>query len=195
MTVATVPQQTAPRTGPEVKQITGEEMLTMGDIGPCELIDGRIVRMNPTGLQHGNIEIALGSALRDFVRRRQLGRVVGGEVGIYTRRNPDRVRGADIAFVSRERLSEKSPKGFLKVAPELVVEIISPGDRWQDVRQKLDEYFAIGVQRVWIVEPDNRAVLVYRSVTEMSKLGEGDTLLGEGILEGFVLPVVEIFEE
>ena len=194
MTVATIPQQTVPRTRPRAQQITGEELLAMGDVGPCELIDGRIVRMNPTGLQHGNIEIALGSALRDFVRKRQLGRVVGGEVGIYTRRNPDRVRGADIAFVSQERLAEKSPKGFLKVAPELVVEIMSPSDRWQDVRQKLDEYFAIGVQRVWIVEPDNLTVLVCLSSTEMRKLGEADLLIGEGVLDGFSLPVAELFE-
>ena len=167
----------------------------MGDIGPCELIDGRIVRMNPTGLQHGDIVIALGSALRDFVRKRQLGRVVGGEVGIYTRREPDRVRGVDIAFVSRERLADKPLKGFLKVAPELVVEIISPTDRWQNMRDKLEEYFAIGVHRVWIVEPETRAVLVYRSVTEMNRLGEGDVISGEGVLEGFSLPVSELFEE
>ena len=195
MTVATIPQQTAPRTTPKARLITGEELLAMGDIGPCELIDGRIVRMNPTGLQHGNIEIALGSALREFVRKRGLGRVVGGEVGIYTRRNPDRVRGADLAFVSRERLAEKSPQGFLKVAPELVVEIISPTDRWQYMRDKLEEYFAIGVHRVWIVEPDNRDVLVYSASTEMRKFGEGDMLMGEGVLDGFILPVAELFEE
>jgi Uma2 family endonuclease len=195
MTVTTIPQQTAARTRTRAKQITGEELLAMGDIGPCELIDGRIVRMNPTGLQHGDIVIALGSALRDFVRKRQLGRVMGGEVGIYTRRNPDRVRGADIAFVSRERLAANPSKGYLKVAPELVVEVVSPTDRWQDMRQKLEEYFAIGVHRVWIVEPESRDVLVYRSVTEMRKLGEADLLTGEGVLEGFSLSVAELFEE
>ena len=151
--------------------------------------------MNPTGLQHGDIVIALGAALRDFVRKRQLGRVVGGEVGIYTRREPDRVRGADIAFVSRARLGDKPQKGFLKVAPELVVEIISPTDRWQNMRDKLEEYFAIGVHRVWIVEPDNRDVLVYSASTEMRKFGEGDMLMGEGVLDGFTLPVAELFEE
>jgi Uma2 family endonuclease len=137
----------------------------------------------------------LGSALRDFVRKRQLGRVVGGEVGIYTRRDPDRVRAADIAFVSRERLADKPLKGFLKVALELVVEIISPTDRWQNMRDKLEESFASGVHRVWIVEPETRAVLVCRSVTEMNRLGEGDAINGEGVLEGFSLLVSELFEE
>lgn len=167
----------------------------MGDIGPCELVDGRIVRMNPVGVQHGDIQIALGAALRAFVRKQRLGRVIGGEVGIYTRRRPDRVRGADIAFVSQERLAGSTTKGYLQIAPELVVEIVSPTDRWQDMRQKIEEYFAIGVQWVWIVEPDHRDVLVYSSSTAMRKFGESDTLTGEGVLEGFSLPVAELFEE
>ena len=83
--------------------ITGEELLAMGDIGPCELIDGRIVHMHPTGMNMALIEFNLGSELRAFVRQRNLGRVTGGEVGIYIRRRPDRIRGADIAFVSADR--------------------------------------------------------------------------------------------
>ena len=151
--------------------------------------------MNPTGLQHGDIVIALGLHSETSCAQHKLGAVVGGEIGIYTRREPDRVRAADIVFVSRERLADKPLIGFLKVAPELVVEIISPTDRWQNVRDKLEEYFAIGVHRVWIVEPETRAVLVYRSVTEMNRLGEGDVINGEGVLEGFSLPVSELFEE
>lgn len=177
---------------PETKLITGEELLEMGDIGPCELIDGRIIPMTPAGGEHGFLESELAWHLRSFVMKQKLGWVMGGEVGIYTRRNPDRVRGADIAFISKERLPEP-PKGFLEVAPELVVEIVSPGDRWEDVRQKLEEYFAIGVQWVWIVEPENRAVLVYRSLSEMQKFGEEDTLKGEGVLEEFELPVASLF--
>ena len=63
------------------------------------------------------------------------------------------------------------------------------------MRDKLEEYFAIGVHRVWIVEPDNRDVLVYSASTEMRKFGEGDMLMGEGVLDGFILPVAELFEE
>jgi Uma2 family endonuclease len=195
MTVSTALRSNATIPKPRPRRITGEELLAMGDIGPCELVDGRIVHMNPVGVQHGDIQIALGAALRAFVRKQRLGRVVGGEVGIYTRRRPDRVRGADIAFVSQERLAGSTAKGYLSTAPELVVEIVSPTDRWQDVRRKIEEYFAIGVQWVWIVEPDHRDVLVYSSSTEMRKFGEGDILTGEGVLEGFSLPVAELFEE
>ncbi|MFZ1265293.1 MAG: Uma2 family endonuclease, partial [Anaerolineae bacterium] len=101
-----------------VKPITGEELLALGDIGPSELIDGRIVTMTPTGSEHGLIESNLTTELRFFLRQRRLGWVAGGEVGIYTRRNPDRVRAADIAFISTSRLAQPV-KGYLTVAPDL----------------------------------------------------------------------------
>jgi len=195
MTIATSPRSTAISPNPRTRRITGEELLAMGDIGPCELIEGKIVPMTPTGGEQGVIESNLSRHLGNFVVDRKLGKVMNGEVGIFTRRRPDSVRGADIAFVSRERLADRPAKGFLTVAPELVVEIVSPSDRWQEMRQKIEEYFAIGVQRVWIVEPDNRDVLVYSASTEMRKLGEGDLLTGEGVLEGFSLPVAQLFEE
>ncbi len=81
------------------------------------------------------------------------------------------------------------------MAPDMVVETISPGERWQDVRQKVEEYFAIGVRWVWIVEPDNRAVLVYRSSTEMQKFDRKDALVGEGVLQGFRLSLASLFGE
>src|ERR671932_216210 len=117
MSVATPPLET--------KLITGEELLEMGDIGLCELIDGRIVPMSPTNSEHGFVEFTMGSALEQFVRPRKLGWVMGVEVGIYTRRNPDRVRGADVAFISRQRMPKRPRRAFLEVAPELVIEVIS----------------------------------------------------------------------
>ena len=173
--------------------ITGDELLALGDIGPCELIDGRIVRMSPTGGEQGTIEVALTARLHSWVSERRIGWVLGGEVGIYTRRNPDRVRGADAAFVSRKRLPTRPGRKFLDVAPELVVEVLSPDDRWQDVRHKIEEYFGIGVERVWVVEPENRAILVYRSADESERLKEGDALEGYGALEGFRLSVADLF--
>lgn len=177
----------------QTRLITGEELLAMGDIGPCELIDGEVVPMSPTGGVHGRIEMRLGRWLDVFVDEHDLGWVLGGEVGIYTRRNPDRVRGADVAFWSHERLPEGPPPGFLDVAPELVVEVVSPNDRWQDIREKIEEYFAIGVDRVWVVVPRTRSVLVYESPTTLRQFKEGDVLEGEGVLEGFTLPIARLF--
>lgn len=179
----------------ELKLISGEELLAMGDIGPCELIDGRIMPMSPTGGEHSYLESFISAELTHFVKPTKLGWVLTGEVGIYTRRNPDRVRGADIAFISKVRSPRRPARGFLTVAPELVVEIMSPDDRWQDVRQKIEEYLAIGVLWVWIVEPDNRAVLIFEAGAEMRPLGETDTLQGHGILAGFELPLTDLFGE
>ncbi len=177
---------------PKEKLITGDELLRMGDIGPCELIDGRIIHMTPTGEEHGMIESNLVHDLRAFARQHKRGRVSSGEVGIYIRRKPDRIRAADVAFVSAGRLTGLS-KGFLDVAPELVVEIMSPDDRWQAMREKLADYFSIGVERVWVVEPQSRKVLVYSSTTQVAELDEDDTLRGEGALEGFAMPVADLF--
>ncbi|HYN87752.1 MAG TPA: Uma2 family endonuclease [Ardenticatenaceae bacterium] len=177
----------------ETKLITGEELLAMGDIGPCELIDGEIVRMSPTGGRHAVVELRFGRRLASFVEDRGIGWVATGEVGIYTRRNPDRVRGADIACWSKEQLPDGLPEGFLEVAPFLIVEIMSPSDRWLDVREKLQEYFAIGVEQLWIVERENRTVLIYHSPTEMRQLGGEDILVGDGLLEGFSLPLASMF--
>ncbi len=174
--------------------LTGDELLEMGDIGPCELIDGRIVAMPPAGVEHGILEFDVGSRLRDFVTKRNLGWVTGGEAGIYVRRNPDRLRGMDVAFISKTRHPAR-PRKFLEVAPELIVEIVSPTDRWSDVLEKLEEYFAIGVDRVWIVDPASKTVRVFRSSVSFVKLSEVDTLRGDGVLEGFELPLRELFAE
>jgi Uma2 family endonuclease len=182
-------------TPPQTKLITGAELFAMGDIGPCELIDGRIVSMPLTGQKHGMIELNIASELRAFVRRYKLGWVMTGEVGIYTRYNPDRVRGADVLFISTERAPGGPQQGFMTIAPELVVEVLSPTDRWRELQEKIAEYFAVGVEWVWVVVPTSRTVLVYRSSTDAEQLGEGETLQGEGILAGFTLSVAEIFAE
>ena len=102
------------------------------------------------------------------------------------------MRAADIAFISTSRLAQPV-KGYLTVAPDLVVEIMSPDDRWQDLREKLAEYFAIGVTWVWVVEPSARKVLVFRSPTTLEEFGEDDTLTGEGVLAGFAVKVADLF--
>jgi Uma2 family endonuclease len=186
----TVQMVTAPT---ETTLMTGEELLAMGDIGPWELIDGTVVPMGPTGGRHGIIESRLGSALSAFVQQQNLGCVLTGEVGIYIRRNADRVRGADIVFLLRERWPEGPPEGFLEGAPDLVVDIMSSNDRWQEVRQEVAEYFSIGVRWVCIVEPENRAVPVFRSSTDFQPCGTEEILVGEDTLEGCSLPVASLF--
>jgi Uma2 family endonuclease len=175
--------------------ISGEELARMGDLGRCELIDGRIVRMGPANYRHGFIELRVAAALDAFVRPRRLGKVLTGDVGVYTRRDPDRVRGADVLFISAETLSRHTGAAFLRVAPELIVEVLSPEDRAMDTTQKLREYFSIGVRLIWVIDPSAHVVFAHRSVTEVRELKEGDRLTGEEVLPGFEIPVAEVFEE
>src|SRR3972149_9666738 len=177
-------------------RVTGEELRALGDIGPCELIEGRIVPMSPTGYAHARCEVRFGRYLDAFVSQNRLGQVIGGEVGIYTHRNPDTVRAADVAFISNERYArQKKAAGFLEVAPELIVEILSPDDRWSEVTTKLHESFSIGVRLVWITDPNAKIVYAYRSLTDMREFQESDTLTGDAVLPGFSLPVASLFEE
>ena len=175
--------------------ITGEELAAMGDIGPCELIDGRIVTMTPAGDDHGGIEHAIDMEIGPFVRARKLGKMRVGEVGIYIRRNPDRVRAADVLFISNERYAQKSSSGFLDVAPDLIVEVVSPHDRWSAIMQKLRDYFSIGVRLVWVVNPNTRSVFAYRSLTDVREFAETDDLPGDDVLPGFAVRVSQFFEE
>ena len=184
---------TAQPTETTTRLVTGAELLAMGDIGPCELIDGEIVRMSPTGEVHGYLESRLTFFLYRFNQDAQAGWVLGGEVGIFIRHNPDRIRGADLAFWSKEKLPNGPSTGFSETAPDLVVEILSPTDRWAEMRQKLDDYFSIGVSTVWIADPQEETVFDYRSATQRTALRTGDTLVGTGPLTGFTLSVAELF--
>lgn len=176
--------------------ITGEELARIHGLGACELIDGRIVPMTPTSPEHGRVEGNVFRALDAFVRPRRLGKVFVGEVGIYTKRNPDRVRAADALFVTNETYARRSDQAaYLDVAPELVVEILSPNDTVLDLTEKLREYFAIGVKLVWVPDPRARRVTVFRSLTDVRELTEADQLSGDDVLPGFAVSVATLFEE
>jgi Uma2 family endonuclease len=176
--------------------MTGEELSASGHSALCELVEGRIVPMSPTSFKHGNYEGNFYEHLKAYVRRRKSGKVLVGEVGLYTHRNPDTVRAADVAFISNERLARQSKAGgYLEVAPELVVEILSPDDRWSDVTQKLREYFAVDVRLVWVADPEARVVYAYRSLTDVREFNLADTIMGDDVLPEFSVPVASLFEE
>ena len=175
--------------------VTGEELLRMPWLNPCELVGGRIVRMTPTNPTHGRIEVNVAAALRAFVRTQNPGIVMAGEVGVFTTRDPDTVRAPDVLFLSHGRdVLRTRGDGFLEVAPDLVVEILSPTDRPDAVRRKLDEYFAAGVRMAWVVDPATRTVRVYRSGGEPMTLAAGEVTAGDDVLPGFEFPVDEVFE-
>lgn len=165
------------------------------DLIPCaEDTDAFIHELPINTAMHGALLIHVGSLLKAFVQEANLGRVLGGEVGIYTSFNPTRARAADVAFISHERLPELPAKGLLHVMPELLVEIISEANTWSDTFEKIYEYFEGGAKAVWIVDPVLREVraftshkdhLVYRAVMN-------DVLDGGEVLPGFSVPVTDL---
>lgn len=177
------------------RPVTGDELLRMPGRNPCELVAGRIVSMTPTSPAHGRIEANVAAALKQFLRTRDLGVVMAGEVGVFTGRNPDTVRAPDVLFLSHERDARRTSRhGFLDVAPELAVEILSPTDRPDQVRRKLGEYFAAGVRLVWVIDPAARTVRVHRGGGEPRSLACGEVLTGADVLPGFRMPVDDVFE-
>jgi Uma2 family endonuclease len=149
--------------------------------------------MSPTGYLHGYTEGKFYGALQAFVSQHKLGEVLVGEVGIYTARRPDTVRGADVAYISNERKARVQSSSYLDVAPELEVEILSPDDRWGELMDKLTEYFAVGVQVVWVADPKTQSVYVYHAPNKVQHFSAEDTLPGGEVLPGFGVLVAELF--
>ncbi len=173
--------------------MTGEELFALDDTGRAELVKGKLIRKAPTRHPHGHYEVNFVLSLGAFVRQHKLGRVLSGEVGIYTHRDPDTVRAADVAFISNERLAQVQSQSYLDVAPELIVEIMSPDDRWSQVTEKLEEYFAAGVLVVWVADPRRGRLYVYRSLDEVERLTVEDELSGGDVLPGLAVSVAELF--
>lgn len=180
--------------------VTADELLAMpprdehGNYCVLELIRGELKRMSPTGITHGAICIELGAVLRGFVKSNGLGLVVGGEIGFVVERNPDSVIAADVAFISRERLATvENREKFGPSAPDLAVEILSPGNKPKEINEKIALYFAAGSRAVWVINPRRRTAAVYSSPSEFQTLSEQDTLDGGDVLPGFELKLSELF--
>ncbi|MEK7866322.1 MAG: Uma2 family endonuclease [Planctomycetota bacterium] len=176
------------------KDVTAEELLQAGDIGPCELIRGEVVFMPPPGIEHGDFVSEINARVRSFVIRRKLGRVVAGDAGFLLARDPDTVRGPDVAFIHRSRIPKAGlPKGYFEGAPDLAIEVVSPEDRWSEVEEKVREFISAGARLVWVFNPSTRAVHVYRIDGSVTRLTERDSVKGEDVLPGFSLSLRLLF--
>lgn len=139
--------------------------------------------------------MSLCAPLAQHVKVNQLGHVYGAGTGFKLATDPDTVCAPDIAFVSRERLDKVSdPEGYWPGAPDLAVEVLSPGDTVSEVGQKVKEYLEAGARMVWVVSPKMRTVTLYRSLTDIEVLTENDTLDGGDVVPGFSFGVREIFD-
>ena len=159
-----------------------------------ELVRGDLVVMAPAGGRHGHIAHRLSLFIGNHVLEQNLGQVFAAETGFLLRRNPDTVRAPDIAFVAAGRLSDgELPPGFLELAPDLAVEVVSPSDSSAAVRDKVRDWLGAGTPLVWVVYPDSRSVTVHRQGGQPQQLSETDSLSGAPALPDFAVPVRDLF--
>ncbi|HZL33734.1 MAG TPA: Uma2 family endonuclease [Tepidisphaeraceae bacterium] len=174
--------------------ITAEQLLEMGDIGRCELIEGEIKMMAPAGAEHGRIIVRLTSRIDAHVTRHHLGAVYAAETGFTIARNPDTTRAPDIAFVRKDRLPREVVKGYFPGAPDLAVEVLSPGDRTPEVLEKAHVWLAAGTMSVWVVDALRHTITIYRGRDAAIVYRACDEVRDEPALPGFVMPLGELFE-
>ena len=159
-----------------------------------ELVRGDLIVMAPAGGRHGQVAHTFALFIGMHVRDRDLGRVFAAETGFVLRRNPDTVRAPDVALVAAERLgTAETPAGFLDLAPDLAVEVVSPGDSAAAVRAKVRDWLEAGTQLVWVAYPETRSVVAHGQGHSPETLSEEDTLSGAPVLGDFTIRVHELF--
>ncbi len=177
------------------QQVGAEELLHMPDDGfRYELVRGELRRMNPAGNVHGRIVVRITWRLAQHVEENRLGTVYAAETGFKLATDPDTVRAPDVAFVSRARVEAIGEiEGFWPEAPELAVEVISPGDSYADVEEKVFDWLDAGTKMVVVINPRQRSATVYKSQTDITVLAEAGVLDGGDVVPGFELAVRDIF--
>jgi Uma2 family endonuclease len=161
-----------------------------------ELDNGRLVFITvPPGDLHGAVQSNIATELKIQGERRGYGKA-RTEVGIVLWRNPDRVVGADVAFVAKKSLPIcRTSEGYLETIPELVVEIRSKNDSLEYVQRKVQHYLKAGVEIVWVAEPTSRTVTAHAATGEPIVYSEGNTLQLPELIPEFSMPVAEVFRE
>ena len=158
-----------------------------------ELVRGRLVVKEPAGYRHGRVVARMAKALAEHVDANDLGEILGAETGFTLFREPDTVRAPDIGFVRRERIPEPAPTGFAELAPDLVVEVLSPNDRAGQVLAKVGDWLEAGVRLVWVVDPERRVTHIYRPDGSETVIPDTGTLDGEDVVPGFAKALATVF--
>ena len=173
--------------------LTAEELLYLHlPDKQTELVRGKLIVREPPGYRHGLVAAAIATRIAEFVRLKRLGVVVAAETGFKLFSNPDTVRAADAAFLSHERAPDPAPLGYPALAPDLVVEVLSPGDRAGEVQSKVSDWLNAGSHLVWVLDPGRRRAIIYRADGSMDVLGDHDALDGEDVLPGLSCPLADV---
>ena len=176
--------------------VTAAELLAMptGMGKRYELRAGELREMSFSGWRHGKVASRLNARLDIYVEEQNLRLVFGAETGFRLASDPDTVRAPDVSFISKQKVPEREPNdGFWPGAPDLAVEVLSPGDRTGEVNEKIDAWLSAGCAAVWVVDPKRKTVTIYRSRSDIQMKAAGEVLNGDPIVPGFSCAVDELF--
>jgi len=175
--------------------LTAAEFARRYSNGYVELIDGVVQELPVPHQNHGEVCFRMSFALGLYLQSNDSGCVTTNDSFVQTKVNPDRVRGADVCYFSYERLP-KGPMadGILSVAPDLVVEVRSPSERWNSVFAKVSEYLSADVCVVVVLDMPTASASVYRNDEFQQIFDNGDDLVLPDVLPEFKVPVRKLFE-
>jgi Uma2 family endonuclease len=180
----------------EQKIWTDEAFMALPDDGSrYEIVNGVLVNMGNSGIEHGYIASILNILVGGYVLSHKLGIICDSSTAFKMKAGNK--RAPDLSFVSKMRLKgvKRLPKGFFEGAPDLAVEVISPSNTFEELHDKIVEYFENGCRLVWVINPDEQSVLVYYHPQPDRLLKITDVLDGEQVIPGFTLPVADLFAE
>jgi Uma2 family endonuclease len=175
------------------KLVTAEELEQLPSDQRYELIRGELCAMPNNSADHGNKTSRISGPVIQFVYENELGECFAAETRFTVAENPDTVLGPDFAFVSNARLPEIPPKGYLRFAPDLVIETRSPGDTRTEYALKVSMWLQFGARVVWALDPMTRTLTVHRNGETPRVLTTEDTLEEPDLLPGFSLALERIF--
>lgn len=179
----------------DTKLVTAAEFLRMPDLGPCELVRGRIELTNPPGFRHGRVGARICYLLERYLEKNDIGRAATLDAGVVTEHDPDTVRGADVLYYSYQRLpADQDPDDYPELPPEIILEVLSPGNVHSKMLVKVGEYLEAGVLFVCVVDPQRKTFVTYFPDRPEETIGAGETWRAESILPGFDLPLDDVFE-
>ena len=180
----------------ETALLTADDLLRLHSQGVRgELVRGVLCETMATGREHGEVAANMSFELLSYIKPRKLGIVTTSDSGVRVERNPDTVREPDVAYFSTERIVGGRVTGYSDVAPNLVIEIVSPHDDLDQVQAKAEMWLSVGVELVWVIHPETRSVEVHQSDQPVEQIDEADELDGLHVLPGFTCPVTAAFGE
>ncbi len=166
-----------------------------------EIVDGVIYMPPGPDADHQWVLLEVYKTLSDFVRSRQLGVILAAPLDLVIQRSTLRVGQPDIMFLNSERTGIRGRRDLqgvtpLEVSPDIVVEVLSPGNTQQEMEEKLQDYQRIGVYQCWLFSPQAETAeiidLTGAEIRSVALFGIADTLRST-LLPGFELKLAEVF--